>query len=85
MMNALSKRETQYMFTCTSASFSILAAGLFWRSQLQGAQGGRVNSTAKLSAPAGLRRSCSERVLARFKGIAFREAEAKQVHGNPKL
>ena len=61
--------------------------GLFSRSRLRGAQGGRAYTTAQVWAPAGLRGARSghskSRELASNHGIALRRGRASQDNGNP--
>ena len=74
-------------FFCTSASLSLLAAGLFSRSWLRGTQGERLYTRRKFLAPAGLRGACSGRSelreLARNHGVAFHRAIPNEAHANP--
>ena len=70
----------------TSATCSRPAAGHFSRSRLRGTQGGRVYTTAQVSAAAGPRDVCSGRSklrdLASNRGIAFRRARANEADRN---
>ena len=76
-------------FAYLHALLGRLAPGRFSRSRLRGLQARRVDTTAQVWVPAGLRGAHSgrskSRDVASDHGIAFPQARANQIHGSPQI